>query len=197
MRSDHEETRTQRARRQDIVKAAITVLNQQGYAKCSVDLIAKAAGTTKSTVLYHFGSKEAIFEAVMGEAYEDGARYMVPYIAAASSMHDKLHAYIGSNLRYIASNREHISAIHQILVGAMPHMPGSYDHNDIPVARLSTLLAMGQKSGEFRSFDTNIMAIAIRQTIDNASFYMLNHPDLDVETYIKEMVAIFDHATSK
>ncbi len=48
-----------------IVTAATRVFLDQGYGAASMDAIATEAGVSKQTVYSHFGSKEALFEAII------------------------------------------------------------------------------------------------------------------------------------
>lgn len=55
------------AKRKSILTGASNVFRQEGYDGASMDRIAEAAGVSKRTVYNHFGSKETLFEAVIGE----------------------------------------------------------------------------------------------------------------------------------
>jgi TetR/AcrR family transcriptional regulator len=55
-------------RRQAIVHAATELFAEHGFSGVSVQEIADAAGTHKTTVLYHFATKDALHEAVLDEA---------------------------------------------------------------------------------------------------------------------------------
>lgn len=192
MRSENEPlTRTQRARRQDIIGAAIAVLNDEGYATGSIDRIAKVAGASKGTVLYHFKTKEAVDEAVVRLLYDNGAAFMAERITAVESARDRLRAYLSSNLRFIAENTAHVRAVQRILqnTGFRIEVPDG-------VAPLRDLLTSGQRSGELGDFDPHLMAMAVRALVDASAFHLTAHPDLDVEHYIAEAVRLFDKATS-
>jgi AcrR family transcriptional regulator len=184
-------TRTQRARRDDIVAAAIAVIDGESYAVASTERIAKQAGTSKGTVLYHFKSREAIDEAVVRALYDNGAAYMTTRIKAVASARDRLRAYLSSNLRFIAENTAHVNAVHRILDNTSAHI-------DIPdgVPGLRQLLTAGQQTGEFGSFDVEIMALAIRALVDAASYHFAANPDLDVNHYIDQAAQLFDKATA-
>jgi AcrR family transcriptional regulator len=184
-------SRTQRARQQDIVAAAITVLDSDGYAAASIDRIAKAAGTSKSTVLYHFKTKEAVNEAVVRLLFDNGAAYMTERVMAVASHRDRLRAYLSSNLRFIAENTAHVNAVHRILESAGQDIT-------VPdgVAELRRLLTAGQESGEFGRFDPEVMALVIRSSVDAASFHLTAHDRLDVDHYISEVVQLFEKATT-
>lgn len=184
-------TRTQRARRDDVVAAAITVIDRDGYAAASIERIAKEAATSKSTVLYHFKTKEAINEAVVRLLFDNGAAYMTERIMAVASRRDRLRTYLSSNLRFIADNAAHVNAVHRIVQNS------GFDVGADAVSPLRQLLVAGQEAGEFGSFDPEVMALAIRAIVDAASFYFTAHPDLDIDHYIAEAVQLFDRATAR
>ncbi|WP_018352397.1 TetR/AcrR family transcriptional regulator [Longispora albida] len=54
-------------RRRQIVDAAIGLFGQHGYRGTSVAAIGAAAGVTPSAVIHHFGTKEALLQAVLAE----------------------------------------------------------------------------------------------------------------------------------
>jgi AcrR family transcriptional regulator len=183
-------TRTQLARRDDILAAAITVLDREGVTAASVDRIAKEARTSKGTVLYHFKTKEAIYQAVVEALFREGGAYMTERIMAVPSRPGKLREYLASNLRFIAEHREHVSAVHKIQDGY-----GTGDHPDA-VSPLTQLLISGQTAGEFGVFDATMMALAIRAVVDGASYYYGAHPELDTEHSIREVIQLFEKATA-
>ena len=184
-------TRTQRARREDIVAAAIGVIHRDGYAAASIERIAKEAATSKSTVLYHFKTKEAINAAVVRLLFDNGAAYMTERILAEESRRDRLRAYLSSNLRFISENTAHVNAVHRIVEAT-----GFKVEDDSAVPPLRQLLAAGQEANEFGAFDPEVMALAIRAIIDAASFHFAAHTDLDTDHYIDQAVQLFAKATA-
>jgi len=60
-------TRRTDRKREEILAAAARVFQEEGYEVASMDRIAEAAGASKRTVYNHFGSKEALFDAVVEE----------------------------------------------------------------------------------------------------------------------------------
>ena len=65
------------------------------------------------------------------------------------------------------------------------------------LAALETLLRKGQQEGEFRTFDLRVMAVTIRRAIDAIPPLFAANPNLDVESYARELVTLFDRATRK
>ena len=57
-------------RREDVLRAAMSVFGQRGYNKGALVEVAEQAGMTHAGVLHHFGSKEALLVAML--QYRDG-----------------------------------------------------------------------------------------------------------------------------
>ena len=54
-------------RRQEILTAAMLVFGEEGYAKATLAQVARKAGISAATVSHYFGSKAALFEAMVAE----------------------------------------------------------------------------------------------------------------------------------
>lgn len=54
------------AKRDSILEAATRLFLEHGYGKVSMDAVAGAAGVSKQTVYAHFGTKDALFEEIVG-----------------------------------------------------------------------------------------------------------------------------------
>ncbi|MCL2482780.1 MAG: TetR/AcrR family transcriptional regulator [Propionibacteriaceae bacterium] len=182
-------TRTQQARRGDIIDAAVAVLDAEGFAAASVERIAQAAHTSKSTVLYHFATKEAIHQEVVRSLYAQGDASMTAHIDTQASPGEQLRTYLDANLRFIAAHAAHVNALHRILENRL----GEYALPD-GVAEVRAILQAGQDCGEFGVFDAQIVAEAIRAVVDGFSF-RLGDPS-DVEHRIAEIIVLFIRATA-
>ncbi|MBP6572208.1 MAG: TetR/AcrR family transcriptional regulator, partial [Gemmatimonadales bacterium] len=58
-------------RRQEILAAAMLVFGEEGYAKATLAQVARKAGISAATVSHYFGSKAALFEAMVTEEAMD------------------------------------------------------------------------------------------------------------------------------
>lgn len=100
-------TRIRSDRRQAILDAATELFAARGFAGVSIQDIANAAQTHKTTVHYHFASKEALHEAVLEDALGRIAQLMQEFLAGGfASDHlrervayllDQLHAYLAEH----------------------------------------------------------------------------------------------------
>lgn len=191
----------ERGRRAQILEAAVGVIAELGYAGASFARIADRAGLSSTGLIsYHFASKDDLMERIVAEVYTKGAKFVIPRIQAQSNATGMLRAYIESNLEFIADNPEAIVAVMEVISNLRkPDGTLRFDvASDEPqVEGTEWILNKGQDEGEFRQFDTRVMALAIRAAIDRSSAQFEAYPELDWRAYARETCSIFEHATRK
>src|SRR5581483_3419520 len=181
------------ARRAQIVDCAIDAIAELGFANASVDQFAKRVGVSKGVITYHFPTKDEIVDAVVAKVIAAGRAHMEPHILAETSAAGRLQAYIVSDLEFINANRKALIALVEIAMSAR-----RADGNLVigaemlaqRVANLEELLRAGQRSGEFRRFNTRVMALTIIQAIDGVPPLLAREPDLDVKLHAKELATV-------
>jgi TetR/AcrR family transcriptional regulator, fatty acid metabolism regulator protein len=189
------------ARRAQIIECAINAIAELGYAKASLAEIAKRAGVSKGVISYHFAGKSELIQQVVNSLLEKGEAMMVPRVIAERDAIAMLRAYIETNIEFLGSHHTHVQAVMNISVSAR-------DDEGMPIidlfrplkqlaSELEKLLLYGQQRGEFREFSTKAMAITIRSAIDAIAALLTLDPKLDLESYAKELVTLFDLATRK
>jgi TetR/AcrR family fatty acid metabolism transcriptional regulator len=188
------------ARRAAIVDCAIDAIAEVGFAKASVDQIAKRVGVSKGVITYHFPHKEEIVDAIIEKVVAAGRAHMAPRIIAETSAAGRLRAYIESHLEFMDAHRKLLIALVEIAMsarradGSMAIGPTARAER---VADLEELLRTGQRSGEFRRFNTRVMALTIIQAIDGIPPLLTREPGLDVKLHAKELATVFALATRK
>jgi AcrR family transcriptional regulator len=188
------------ARRAQIVDCAIDTIAEVGFAKASVDQIAKRAGVSKGVITYHFPNKEEIVAAVIGRVVAAGRTYIEPRIMAETSAAGRMRAYIESHLEFIDAHRKPLIALVEIAMsarradGSLVIGPESLAQR---AANLEELLRAGQRSGDFRRFNTRVMALTIIQAIDGVPPLLAREPNLDVKVHAKELATTFAFATRR
>lgn len=185
--------RSTEERRREIVDATITVLAERGFAATSFARICEDAGLSSTRMVsYHFADKAALMQAVVAHVVDGAAAVMVPAMEAAGTWRGKLAAYITTNLRYLADNRLAARAVIEVIANAPRADNGLRE--DTSALLLSVLLSHGQEAGEFRAFDTLVVARAIRAAIDAFATTMPGSPSA-TDAAIAEIVDLFDRAT--
>lgn len=189
-------TFTEVARRAQIVAAAIETIAELGLARASFAQIAKRAGLSSTGLIsYHFADKEELLDQVVTEVYGAIGQFMHQQMQRQSSAAEALATYIQANVEFIGAHRTQMKALLEIFMhGALPYDTTTEQGVTSPVEEI---LRRGQKAGEFREFDTRIMATAIQRAVDGLPFLLATHPDIDVDAYAREIVTLFALATRR
>jgi AcrR family transcriptional regulator len=179
------------ARRDQIVAATIGVLAERGYAATSYDAICAVAGlSSKRLISYHFTSKDELLAEVLHRVTTDAGEYMRPAIEAADGPAAKLAAYLRANIEFIAAKPDHVRAVQQIVL-SQATVPD--EEADGAIARLVSLFDEGQRSGDFRPFDSALMAVTLRAAIDAVAGRLV--AGADPRRCADELTEIFHRAT--
>lgn len=186
------------ARRAQIVESAIEVIAEVGYARASMARIAERAGISRGLISYHFAGKHELIAQILVKVFADGAAFMGPRIEGEATATGQLRAYIRSNIDYMRTHPSRMVATVEILSGgALVDGTLGIDVDKAEQQALTPLVELfrhGQRNGEFRKFDPQVMARAVRNVIDGIPPHM-SDPDLDLDAYARELTELFDLAT--
>ncbi|WP_063711839.1 TetR/AcrR family transcriptional regulator [Nocardia sp. BMG111209] len=182
------------ARRQQITRTAIALLSEFGYQATTFEAIRNRAGlSSKRLITYHFSSKDELFAAVADQIAADAESDMRTAIEAATGARELLATVIRVNVAFIAGHLPQVRALQQILLNG-DHGVWERHHTE-SLNRLARLFAEGQRTGAFRPFDPQVMAAALRASID--SVVPLLSAGLDPDLCGNEIAELFDRATSE
>ena len=188
------------ARRAQIITYAIETIAALGYAQASLAQIAKRAGMSKSVISYHFTSKDELLEQVVTDTYTSALRFILPRIPMQSTASDQLRAYIQADVDFIGTHRMQVAALVEIMTNFRTEdgkLRYDVQAEEPILAGLEEFLRKGQQDGDFRTFDTRVMAVTMRRAIDALPHLLTAYPDLDLDAYSQELVELFDRATRK
>lgn len=204
MRSEIKKSTTfiQSARRAQIVAAAIEVIAEIGWAQTSIRKIADRVGVAMSAVLYHFGAKDNLVEAIVEEMYRSALSVLTPALNAESSAADKLTAYIRASIAYFDTHRSQLAALSQLGAGYQPGNGKRFEElgltpelrDELAVLDPTAILIGGQDADEFGDFPVSSMAVALRGAVNAVVEKILREPGFDATAYGEDLVAIFGRA---
>ncbi|GAA0849479.1 TetR/AcrR family transcriptional regulator [Streptosporangium amethystogenes subsp. fukuiense] len=185
------------ARRAQIIAATIETIAELGYGQTSFARIAERAGLSSTRLIsYHFAGKDELMSAAVADFYHHIGQFMAGRMAGVTCARDALRTYITALVAYIADNRARMRAMMEIFLNFRDEggASRSYDENEV-LGHLQRILRDGQRGGEFRDFDTFVMAATVQRALDGLPFLLEARPDLDLAACAEELVTLFDLAT--
>lgn len=102
------------ARRDQIVRAAVEVIAEVGFARASLARIAQRAGISKGVISYHFAGKEELMEQVVDRVYAQIGEFVVARMEGAESAAELLRTHIVSVAEHMRANRVQLTALGEI-----------------------------------------------------------------------------------
>lgn len=196
----------QEARRKQIVEAAIDTVAAVGYSGTTLARIAQRAQISKSVISYHFSGKDDLLEQVVLQIYADTWASMEPRVEAATTAASQLGAYITAELDYMREHRARLLAVadivanHRTADGSLrftPDAEAAQGGEGLGLEVLTEILSRGQRNGEFRDFDPQVLAVTVNHALDGALGRWVTEPSLDLGAYTLELTTLFDLATRR
>ncbi|MDD2497393.1 MAG: TetR/AcrR family transcriptional regulator, partial [Desulfitobacteriaceae bacterium] len=143
-----------KARREQIIKAAIEVLKEIGYVNTSLAKIARKANISTGLISYYFSGKEDLMNNTLIYLLEQEWLYINKRVAPKSIWTDKLIEFIEARLTYQVLNRTNSIALIEIVFNArtseqVPYYLLEDDEEDIKTSLLKEILFEGQETNEF------------------------------------------------
>lgn len=160
----------ERARRSQFIECALAALAELGFAGASIAEVARRADVSKSVVLYHFGSKQELLEAVVVEVYAKAAPDLVAAMESSPGHREKLDAYLDGCVTFAWTNQQRLAGVGEIfrnLRDADGHLRYTHADSDALIAVVEQMILEGQQAGEFADIDARTAAVMIRATIDS------------------------------
>jgi len=193
-------TFTQLKRRDQLVACAIDTIAELGFARASVGEVARRAGVSKGVVSYHFAAKDDLIGAVIADVLTSMREYLEPRIRAADPLQFPerfIAAYITEWARYYRTHAREVLALVRIYNGfrdesGRPNPAFQVRAEDVAIVQ--RVLRLGQDMGRLGIFDAGVMAALMKAAVDDLLTQFADDPELDLEAYAAELVALFERA---
>ncbi|MEU7182604.1 MULTISPECIES: TetR/AcrR family transcriptional regulator [Streptomyces] len=184
------------AKRAAIVRAALDTFVQDGYARASVDAIAKAAGVSKRTIYDYYGGKERLFLSAVEDtmaahtvSFQDLLdRTLKSSVADETELEAALTAFGRTFATEVASSDER-AAVMRLMIAEAPHFPAllRMPPEDRPVQRalaerLAELGARGLLDVPDPSEAAEFLGVLVTSRVNHRSWYgsiPLGEPEID------------------
>jgi AcrR family transcriptional regulator len=134
---------------QEMIETAVRLISEKGVDSLSISAVARALGLNRTTVYYHFDSREALLKAVKD--------WSSAQLAKAIKLHTPQHERIDYITRFVLENPELIKLWIEEFVSA-GDIRNSYPHWDALVEGISTNLAGGDAN---ETVDAEVLCVML------------------------------------
>jgi TetR/AcrR family transcriptional regulator, fatty acid metabolism regulator protein len=190
-------TFTQRRRREQLLGCAIDAIVDRGFQGMSVGEVARRAGVSKGVVTYHFAAKDELIYEVVAEIFDSIKEFLESRLARTTP-ETFVADYIFAWVEYYRTHRRYMLAIGEIW-GNFRDETGRRRFGEQAVAGeladVQRALELGQADGSRGQFSARVMAVTMKAALDALLGQLAADPELDLEAYRDELVALFERAT--
>jgi AcrR family transcriptional regulator len=149
-----------------ILDAAKSQIRRFGGAKTNIVDIAKALGTSHTTIYRHFRSKSEVFDAIIAEAMKDERELAQTYVAAAGKASERLLGLVVAlhhrKLERFADDFE-VYQLYRRVVDERPDLVR--DYAEAITSLVAAILADGVRQGEFKIDNIDAAAGVVRDAM--------------------------------
>lgn len=165
--------------RERLLRAAVDLFADKGYAATSVREIVAAAGVTKPVLYYYFQSKEGLYLEIMNSASDDLRANLESITDRDISVWERLLKLADTTYRAYSENLKIMKIMHAIMFGPPQGAP-FVDFNAVYWAFHEAVEAMvveGMQSGEMLPGDPKDVTWVLMGTVHLAMEMALCQPD--------------------
>lgn len=158
-----------------ILAAAVQEFAHDGLGGARVDRIADRSGANKQMIYYHFGSKDALFTAVLEKVYAEIRSAEEKLRMRDSDPVEGIRRLIEFTWTYFLEHPEFIALLNSENLHEARHLKGSKqirEMNSPLIDTLSKLLDRGQRMGVFRS---RVDPLQLYISIAGLSYFFLSN----------------------
>ncbi|TFJ92355.1 TetR/AcrR family transcriptional regulator [Lentibacillus salicampi] len=188
------------ARREQIIKATIKVLDEIGFVSISLAKIAKMAKVSTGLISYHFKDKDDVLDNTLIYLLTIQFDYIKERVSEEETAYDQLIAFIDASLAYQGAHTVNNIALLEIIFNArtednVPYYRVSSDEEDPLYVYLQEILHSGQETHEFSEFNIKSLTTMIQGAISES--ILVNEELFDLEAYKNDLVSMVTKIVEK
>jgi TetR/AcrR family transcriptional regulator len=162
-----------------LMTSAIALFARKGYAATTVREIVAAAGVTKPVLYYHFGSKEGIFLAMMGEALHEFEATAQAALDSQGPAAARIHAFLDGMFTLILEHLDVMRVLDALYYGP-PRGAPAFDFEAVHTRFIEVVRRLvddGIMAGEIRPGDADDLTWALVGPFEVVRGMSLSHPE--------------------
>jgi TetR/AcrR family transcriptional regulator len=149
---------------QTILAAARRLFAEHGFDAVSLNAIAERAGVSKANIFHHFGSKEALYLAVMRDVCSRTSELLHAFVTESGTFSERIHHFARAHLRHLIDN----AGVSQLILREIVAGDARRGRELVEkvfgdnFSRLVEIFRAGQQRGEVRNdVDPAVLAMAL------------------------------------
>jgi AcrR family transcriptional regulator len=173
-----------KARREQILKAALSCFGEKGYHASTMDDLVRASGLSKGSLYWHFSSKEEVFLALADAFSVELYREWDSLFESGENELELLRREWDVAVERFSNERAFLLTWVEFLShpAARELLRESYETARLKV---EAIIEQGRRSGSIRAgAPANQVAAALVAAIEGLFLQWLVDPDLDLETHV-------------
>jgi TetR/AcrR family transcriptional regulator len=152
-----------------ILDAALSSFASPGYEATSLDALAAGLGVRKQTILYHFGTKEALLDAVIDRSAADLADALERALVKAGPGFERVEALVKAVFRLAARRPELLGLLREVTRLGPPATTRLTDALEPLVSRAHAFLEAEMSAGTMRRQDPRLLLLNAYSTVIGAA----------------------------
>ncbi len=182
--------------RDRILEAALASFGGRGYDAVSLDSIARDSGIRKQTVLYYFGSKDALMEAVIDRTVSDLTAALLQSVEAAPTGAKRqppdiwagVEAVVRAVFRLAVRRPEMLGLLREVTRLGPPWIDRVRGGFEPLVERARAFLEAGMEAGTVRRCDPRLLLVSSYSTVMGVATEVEVLRTVGVEPTLRETV---------
>jgi len=148
-----------------ILDAALVSFADRGYEATSLDAVATNLGVRKQTILYHFGTKEALLDAVIDRSAAELADVLERTLAKAGPGFQRVEALVKAVFRLAARRPELLGLLREVSRLGPPATTRLMDALESLIERARAFLEAEMDAGTMRRQDPRLLLLSSYSTV--------------------------------
>ena len=162
------------ATRAALVRAALPLFAERGFAGTTVEAIAGAAGVNKALINYHFGGKQGLFTAILGDILSVAESRMNPLAAGDRPADQRLRDFVRIWAETAAETPEFPAMLMRELIAGGQHLEAGFFARIVAIfGTVRDIIADGVRDGQFRPVDPLLTHLTL---VGSLMFFFATEP---------------------
>ncbi|MDD3805728.1 MAG: TetR/AcrR family transcriptional regulator [bacterium] len=179
--------------KQDVFDAAVKVFARYGYGAASVQKIADAAGVNKAMLYYYFGSKEELYNLIIGKSISALETAVAAAEGSDIPLQERLRNFLNAYLGVAIAQPGLARIIYREIIGlgerARQMVTGHFTGS---IERLTAVLEQAQREGHLADADASLSAYSLFGMANIfISRLMITEHSLDNDVLVDHILKLF------